>query len=406
MIEGGFAMNNETIKTTRNDEETNLICELGCMINQQNNNKSFVDFHNDCELTRIESNISFEKIQENGNLTNSSTTINMDEEQIVYGYKELRNVEELCSHEVMTYRSTSPALTGRSSGCSQVHHDEQDVQNANCLNLEENISFGLCEENPSLQEMLETTNRHTKKELIGEISTLEGMMKQENDVEHNEMDLLGMHEERPLYESSQHFTPSPLNLEAHHGFQQDLESHSIKEMLDTTFRNTNHDFIDKYALNYGQCKGSIGLGSEELLPRISQQDLQQVIIKQFDLEESHLFAESIEDHGSKEMQESPMGSEGQDFLEEIMTCEGEGNEETKTRGEEYNVCGTCLEDLELNEKEKNTNMQSNMGLILDHGYEGCSTLNKHIDIKAEGKRYNCLQYELLNIFNAVVKLKT
>ena len=341
-------------------------------------------------MTRLESNISSIKVPENENLTNSSTTINMDEEKNLFGYKELRNVEKSCNHHLMTCRSTSPALTVGSSGCSQVHHEEQDVEDEKYLNLDDNISFGLCEENPSLQEMLETTHRQTKKQFLDEISTLEAEMNRESDVEQNEMDLLDLREERPLYECSQHYTPSPLNLEEHHGFQQELESHSIKEMLDSAFQHanphTNHEFIDKYAYSYGQCKESIGFGNEEILSKLSQHDLQQAIIKQLDLDESRLFAESIEEHGSKDMQESPMRSEAQDFLDEIMTCEPEGNEEIGIGVEQLNVYGVCLEDLKLNERKKIKNVQNNMGLIIDHDYEGSSTLNKQIDNLGERKR--------------------
>lgn len=401
IIEDGFVMDNGTFKATINDKQPNFICDFDCINYQQKKNKLFEDFLS-CEITRIENNVPLENMHENENLTNSLNLINMDEAKIVHGNKELKKNKKLCDYEVVTCHSMSPTLIEESSGCSQIHHDEHDVEDANCLNLDEDISFGLCEENSSLQEMLETTNKHAKQQFAVEFSTYAGEMKQESDIEHNDMELLNIHEERPVYECPQSFSPSPLNLEEQHGFQQDLEHHSIKEMLDTTFHNTNNDFVDKFSFGYGQigqCKGSIGFGSDGHLPRISQQDLQEVIIKQLDLEESHLFAESIEDHGSKEMQESPMGSEGQDFLDEIMTCEGEGNDEIGTGVQQHNVYGICLEDLKLNEKKNNTNKLSNMGFSIDHDYEDYLTLNKQNDVQIEGKRYNYLQCKLLDAFS-------
>ena len=349
-----------------------------------------MDFHN-CESTKVENNISCQKMLENENLTNSSNIINMDDENMVYGYKELQNIEKLCNHEIMIYHSTSPALSRGSSGCSQIHPDDQD---ATCLNLEESISFDLCEENPSLQDMLEPSDKSSKNPFAADISTLEDTMKPENDIEQTEMDLLDMHEEKPLYECSPCFTPSPLHLEDHHGFQQDLDTPSMKEILDTTFQIINHDYVDKFGYGYGQCKGAMGFGSEGPLPQISQRDFQQVIIKQLDLEDSHLFAESIEDHGSKEMQESPLASDSQDFLDEIMTCEGEGHEEIRPGADHLNVYGVCLEDLKLPERKQHSNIQSNMGLVVDNDCGGCSPLNKHIDAQVEGKRYCCLKYQL------------
>lgn len=381
-----YSRDNKIMISTGGENGTNLICELHSIDNQQRKNNTFKDFHN-YKLITNESNILCGKINDNENINKSSNTINMGEEKNVCGCKELKNVTKGCNHEVMTYCTTSPALTGGSSGCSEVHHMQQDE---NCLNLEENISFGLSEETPSLQEMLETTNKHTKKQFVLEIPTFEVEMKQRKDLEQNEIELQNMHGQRFDYECSQRFIPSPLNLEESHGFQHDFEGQTIKEMLDIAFHSTSHEFVDKFVFGDGQGKGSLGYGSEGLPPKILQQDLQQVIIQQLDLEESHLFVESIEDHESKEMQESPIRSEGQDFLDEIMTCEGDNNEEIGTTVEQFNARGVCLEDLKLNENKNNSNIQSNMELIIKPNFQVCSTLNKHVDGLGEGKRYNLL----------------
>jgi hypothetical protein len=250
-----------------------------------------------------------------------------------------------------------------------------------CSNLEENLSFGICEENPSLQEMLEAANKHRKKNFVVQIPTF-AELKPESDFEPNEMEFPNLHELN--YECPPPFLSSPLNIEENHEFQYDLEGQTIKEMLDTTFQSTSHEF----GFGEGQSKGSLAYGSEGILPQIlPPQDLQQVnIIQQLDLEESHLFAESIEEQGLKEMQESPIGSEGQDFLDEIMTCEGDVNEEMGPTIEQlHGLYNVCSEDPKI-EKRKNSNIQNNTSHPREPEREVCSTWKKLVHGSMEGKR--------------------
>ena len=263
--------------------------------------------------------------------------------------------------EVKTSATASLGDSGGSSGCPQPHP----VGICEQLNLVESISFGLCEEAPSLQEMLETRNGCERKQFVVEIppigAKVEGESSKHREIEDNSL------VQRPSYGCSQRFTPSPLNLVESHGFQQDVEGQTINEMLETTFQTGSHDF-DDLVTGDGHCKGGLSFEgreaelfgstschrrlSEGLIQEISQRDLQQVIIKQLDLEESHLFGESIEDYGTKEMQESPVGSEGQDFLDEIMTSEGEGKEETAPGAGQMDIHVSYLEEQRSNDKRK------------------------------------------------------
>lgn len=261
--------------------------------------------------------------------------------------------------EVNTSATASLGDSGRSSGCPQPHP----VGLCEQLNLVESISFGLCEEAPSLQEMLESRNGCERKQFVVEILSIGAKVEGENS-KHREIEDNSL-VQRPSYGCSQRFTPSPLNLVESHGFQQDVESQTINEMLETTFQSGSHDF-DDLVTGDDHCKGGLSFEgreaelfdssschrrlSEGLIQGISQRDLQQVIIKQLDLEESHLFGESIEDYGTKEMQESPVGSEGQDFLDEIMTSEGEGKEETAPGAGQMDIHVSYLEEQRSNDK--------------------------------------------------------
>lgn len=383
--------------STSGENVTNFICEFGSAVSfdhQETKKNMMEDFYNS-NLIKDESNLSYKKINFFENLKKSSNIINTDKENIIYGCKELHDEKKPYNHEVITYCSTSPALTEGSSECSQVRY-KQDVD---CLNLEENISFGLCEETPSLQEMLETTNKCTKKQFVIEIPTFEAEMKQGSDLEQNEMELQNIHGQRLIYECDPRYIPSPLNLEENHEFQHDLEGQTIKEMLETSFHSASHEFV----FAEGQSKGSLGYGNEGLIPKILQQDLQQVIIQQLNLEQSHLLAESIEDHESNEMQDSPIGSEGQDFLDEIMTCEVESNEEIGTTKEKLNVYDASLEEFKIHEKKKNSNIESNLEHTIERdNYEVCPTLNKHVNGYAEGKRYLILLAIILNLCSKLI----
>ena len=263
--------------------------------------------------------------------------------------------------EVNTSATASLGHSGGSSGCPQPHL----VGICEQLNLVESISFGLCEEAPSLQEMLESRNGCERKQFVVEIPPTGANVEEESskyrEIEDNRL------VQRPSYGCSQRFTPSPLNLVESHGFQQDVEGQTINEMLETTFQSGSHDF-DDLVTGDGHCKGGLSFEgretelfgssschrrlSEGLIQGISRRDLQQVIIKQLDLEESHLFVESIEDYSMKEMQESPVGSEGQDFLDEIMTSEGEGKEETAPGAGQMDIHVSYLEEQRSNDKRK------------------------------------------------------
>lgn len=261
--------------------------------------------------------------------------------------------------EVNTTVTASLGDSGGNFGCSQ----PQPAGLGEQLNLEESISFGLCEETPSLQEMLESRNGCERKQFVVEIPPIGAKVEGESSKRRQTGD--NGFVQRPSYGCSQRFTPSPLNLVESHGFQQDVEGQSINEMLETTFQSGNHDFVDE--LVTGDCHVLSFEGSEAelfgssschrrlsegLIQGISRRDLHQVIIKQLDLEESHLFAESIEDHGSKEMQESPVGSEGQDFLDEIMTSEGEGKEETGAGVGQIDIHVPYLEEQRSKDKRR------------------------------------------------------
>lgn len=172
------------------------------------------------------------------------------------------------------------------SGCTEPHYPDHIIQQ---VNLEESFSLVQCEEARSLQEMLEAA------------------------------------EGSPL----QNFV-----------VEQIVGNQSLKEMLETTFTREGQDFVDKCVSRKAEVREDLRFKGRlqdlylscserrDMSTGISRRDLQQVIMKQSDLEEGYLFAESIEDQASKEMQETPFGSEGQDFLDVIMTSEDDTKEET------------------------------------------------------------------------------
>ena len=211
--------------------------------------------------------------------------------EVVQGRKVSKGGQPELKFSGSAYRETS--------GCSQPHHPDHITQQ---VNLEESISLVQCEEARSLQEMLEAA------------------------------------EGSPL----QNFV-----------VEQIVENQSLKEMLETTFTREGQDFVDKRVTRKVEVKGDLrfeGRAPELFLScserrghgmstGISRRDLQQVIIKQSDLEESYLFAESIEDQASKELQETPPGSEGQDFLDVIMTSEDDTKEEAGNELDQPEVHG-------------------------------------------------------------------
>nr|XP_024393197.1 uncharacterized protein LOC112290765 [Physcomitrium patens] len=369
MLHIGSNTSNERAKTTHGGDHTIPICEHEGLDHFQSRNRNSKLMH-DFESRRNESIIKDDR-----------NTINVDEKQNMAEYKKIKDEDE-----ILAYERTSPTSFVRNSTCLQLHQEVQDVDNSN---LEEIIFFGLCEENPSLQEIIGPTNQPIKKQCVVEIPTFHEFdnKHEEDGLHHKELGLVIMYNQNPIYECHEHSNSSSLNLVENHGFQQAMEGQTIKEMLDTSLPNGCHDFGDRFIYNDGQCKALTEFENEGFFPRISQQDLQQVIIKQLDLEESHVFAESIEDHGSKEMQESPIGSEGQDFLDEIMTCEIENNTVVETKVEQVDAYNCCREDCDVNQAKENwAEHDNNCNCILEHEYDNCLTTNKHVDLEIEKNR--------------------